>query len=150
MTSLRDFRYITPDDVSDLATQINTGIRTPANKMGGITQKKMQGFLYWFHDRLNRQQPVAAAMFTADVMDESIEEFISVKANEKADDIEIDVGKVETEMKWWDWKEKFESMLWAIKGANKNDPLYYVIRPLLAVGELPPEGRAFTRFPTMG
>ena len=32
-------------------------------------------------------------------------------------------------------------MLWAIKGANKNDSLYYVIRPPLAAGELPPEGR---------
>ena len=140
MTSLRDFRYITPDDVTEFATQMNTGVRTAANKMGGITQKKLQGFLYWFHDRLKRQQPIAAAMFTVDVMDESIEEFTSVKANEKADDIDIDVGKVETEMKWWDWKEQFESMLWAIKGAG-GDSLYYIIRPPLAAGEQPTEER---------
>ena len=140
MTSLRDFRYITPDDVSEFATQTNNGIRTPANRLGGITQKKLQGFLFWYHDRLKRQQLIAAAMFTAEVMDESIEEFSSVKANEKADDIDIDVGKVETEMKWWDWKEQFESMLWALTGAS-NDPLYYVIRPPLAAAGLPPEGR---------
>ena len=140
MRSMRDFKYITPEDVTEFATQTNSGIRTPANRMGGITQKKLQGFLFWYHDRVKRSQPVDAAMFTVDAMDDAIEEYLSSKANEKSDDIDIEVGKVETEMKWWDWKEQFESMLWAITGAA-NDPLYYIIRPAMAPHEWPADGR---------
>jgi len=66
-------------------------------------------------------------------MKQAIKDCAADSNDKDTDAIEIEVGKVEVEMGWWDWKEKLTSKLESRKGAN-GTPLAYVIRQDKSVG----------------
>ena len=133
ITSMDDFEFMEPDDVGDITKIYNEQHRNIAQKIGFPIQKKISGFLYWYHGKVRRQEPIVAADFTMAAMKQAIKDCVAGSNDKDTDAIEIEVGKVEVEMGWWDWKEKLTSKLESRKGAN-GTPLAYVIRQDKPVG----------------
>ena len=108
----------------------NDRYRTAAQKIGFPVQKKIKGFLYWYHDRIRRQEPINPADFTVARMKTAIKECAVGAARKTAEYTEITVGKIKTDMLWWDWKDRFICRLDNKDGAL-GAPISHVIRPTM-------------------
>jgi len=60
-------------------------------------------------------------------------EYKAAKAGRDIDLTDLDPGKVEMDLKWWNFKESFINMTKNVKGVN-DDPIYYVIHPSRIAG----------------
>ena len=94
-------------------------------------------FLYWYHEQKNRGMISAADDFNATGMSLAVNEFDAEKADKELDLTELDPGKIETELKWWPFKEALLNTAKNVTGAN-NDPSYDVIRLDQPAGWVPP------------
>ena len=54
LTSMDDFDYIRVDDAVSFVKVWNETSRAVATKVDMPTQRKLRGFLYWYHDQINR------------------------------------------------------------------------------------------------
>ena len=127
ISSMDDFEYMEHDEVESVVKMHNDRYRTADQKIGFPVQKRIKGFLYWYHDRIRRQEPIVPADFSVARMKTAIKECAVDTASETAEQIEITVGKIETELLWWDWKERFLCRLNNKKGALKA-PIAHVVR----------------------
>ena len=92
-----------------------------------LTQCKLQGFLYWYHDQKKRGMIPAEADFDSTAMRLAVNEFDAKKSGKDLDITDLDPGKIEMELTCWPFKEAFLNMAKNVMGVD-NDPLYYVIR----------------------
>ena len=129
ITSMDDFEDMSPEEVEQIIKMYNdcqVG-QAVARKVGFLVQKKLKGLLYWYHDKLRRQQPIVAADFDASALRGALNDMKVENASKDAEDVEITVGQIETGMDWWKWKARFIASL-----ENKRDgegiPLARVIR----------------------
>ena len=67
--------------------------------MGFLVQKKLQGLLYWYHDKERRQKPIIAAEFTNDALAEAIQSQ-RVEDSAKDTEVEITVGTIDIDLGW--------------------------------------------------
>ena len=70
-----------------------------ATKFGMPTKRKLQGFLYWYHDQRKRGMIPAAADFDATAMRLAVENFDAEKGGKKMDITELDQGKIDIKLK---------------------------------------------------
>ena len=141
ITSLDDFVILQPDDAKETCKRHNEAHSTGQLRQFalGIThQKKLEGFLYWYHDKRRRQQPIIAAEFTLNVMVESMEKYRAQTVEEETEQKELNPGQIETGSGWFGWSERAESALLGMKGCSGQGPLYRVIREDRPVGWIPP------------
>ena len=99
-------------------------------------QRKLKGFLYWYHDQKKRGMIPAAADFDATAMRLAVNRFDAEKEGKELDLTDLDPGKIEMELKWCLFKEALLNMSKNVMGVD-NDPLYYVIRPNQTTGWVP-------------
>ena len=105
----------------------------------GITYEKMfQGFLYWYHDKKKRQQPIVAAEFTVNEMFRCIEQERADTVARDTETKDLNPGKIDTGSGWFQWCERAESAMIAIEGKSQEGPLYRVIRPNQPAGWVAP------------
>lgn len=133
ITNMDDFEFMEPDETESIVKMHNERYRTAAQKIGFPVQKKIKGFLYWYHDRIRRQETINPADFTVARMKTAIKECAVGAARKTAERTEITVGKIETDMLWWDWKDRFKCRLDNIDGAL-DAPISHVIRPTMPPG----------------
>ena len=58
ITSMDDFEFMEPDETEFIVKMHNERYQTAAQKIGFPVQKKIKGFLYWYYDRIRRQEPI--------------------------------------------------------------------------------------------
>ena len=109
ITSMSDFELMHEDEAKSIMEAFNKS-HTRAQNMGYLVTKKLQGFLYWYHDKLRRQEPIIAAEFTNAAMTTAVQAQ-RVEDSAKDAEVEITVGPVDTDLGWWQWKEKFQSKM---------------------------------------
>ena len=109
ITSMDDFALMYDDDAKSIMETYNKS-QARNNNVGFLTQKKLQGFLYWYHDKERRQEPIVAAEFTNAALAEALRAQ-RVEDSAKDTEVEIDVGAIDTDLGWWKWKEKLQSKL---------------------------------------
>jgi len=130
--SMDDFLILHPDDCTNIIRRHNDAHQTTALRQYslGITyEKKLEGFLYWYHDKKRRQQPIVAAEFTVAKM---VECMALQRADTVARDTEtkdLNPGPIDTKGGWFQWCERAESAMIAMLGMSRQGPLYRVIRP---------------------
>ena len=127
ITSLTDFEIWEPDDAKTVIKMYNDRYGTGNQFLGFTTQVKIQGLLFWIKDETRRQRTPLAANFTAAVLVQSIKNFKVEKESKDADTAKVEVGKVQTDLGWFDWSESFESLCDSTQGVN-GVPTSYVIR----------------------
>ena len=93
ITSMDDFEFIEHTETESVVKMHNDRYRTPIQKIGFPVQKKLKGFLYWYHDRLRRQEPIVAAEFTTARMKTAIRECAIDAAADDTEQVKITVGK---------------------------------------------------------
>ena len=109
LTSMDDFALMHEDEAKSIMETYNKS-QTRAHNVGFLVQKKLQGFLYWYHDKERRQEAIVAADFTNAALTEALRAQ-RVEDSAKDTEVEIDVGTIDTELGWWKWKEKLQSKL---------------------------------------
>ena len=75
ITCMDDLDYIRVDDAGSFIKVWNDTSQAVATKVGMPTQRKMQAFLYWYHEQLKRGIIPAAADFDATAMRLAEKEF---------------------------------------------------------------------------
>ena len=133
ITGMDDFEMIEHTETESVVKMHNERYRNAAQKIGFPGQKKLKGFIFWYHDRLRRQEPIVAAEFTDVRMKKAVKECAAEKSKRDADPVEIVVGKIETELEWWNWKDRFYSRLDNINGAL-DAPIAHICRPTMPAG----------------
>jgi hypothetical protein len=133
ITGVNELYAIEPKDVAGMMKLWN---QEPQNaKIGMGIQKKVCAWVFWAAERRRRNLPVDMATWgAAGTMAEAMQAMAiseSVKTREVPS--ELIPGKVETELGWYVWDEKFENYLAAQIG-TANTPLDYVIRRDKPVG----------------
>ena len=108
-----------------------------ATKVGMPTQRKLQGFLYWYPEHRKRGLIPAAADFDATPMRLAVNEFDAEKAGKGLDLMDLDPGKIEINLKWWPFREAFLNMAKNVMEVD-NDPIYYLISLDQPTGWVPP------------
>ena len=109
ITSMDDFALMHEDEAKSIIYAYNKSV-TRAQNVGFLITKKLQGFLYWYHDKLRRQEPIIAADFTSAAMVTAIQSQ-RVENSAKDAEVEMTVGTVNINLGWWQWKERFQSKL---------------------------------------
>ena len=130
--SMDSFNMLRPADARTTLKRHNDAHQTTALRQYslGITYEKMfQGFLYWYHDKKKRQQPIVAAEFTVNEMFRCIEQERAETVARDTETKDLNPGKIDTGGGWFQWCERAESALIAIEGKSQEGPLYRVIRP---------------------
>lgn len=122
-----DFQIMRPEDTYRFVKTYNDTVRSVANKIGLPAQKRLEGFLYWYHDHFKRGIIPDANDFNAQAVIDAVEAYTADKASKDMPSTDIDPGKIETDLKWWDWKDGFINMSKLTMGVD-NEPLFYVIR----------------------
>lgn len=135
--SMDDFQLMRPEDAYKFLKTYNDTVRSVANKIGLPAQKRLEGFLYWYHDQHKRGITPNATDFTNQAVIEAVQAYAADKASKDMQPTDIDPGKIEIDLKWWDWKDSFYNMTKLTNGVD-GDPLYYVIRPDREPGWVPP------------
>ena len=128
LTGMDDFDYIRVNDVRSFIKVWNDTSQAVSMKVGMPTQRKLQGFLYWYHDQKKRGVIPAAANFDATAMRLAVKKIDAEKSGKEIYLTDLDPGKIDMEIKWWPFKESLLNMSKNIMGVD-NDPLYYIIRP---------------------
>ena len=127
-TSMEDFEFIKYEEASSIIKMYNDAYRQVGQKIGFPVQKKLQGFLWWFHDRRKRGLDIDVADLDTATLKTAIEECTAAKSSKEADSISFEPQQIKTGLGWYDWKDAFEAGMEVCKGVD-NDPLFRVIRP---------------------
>ncbi len=108
ITSMDDFRFMDPDEVEQIMKMYNDRqIGANVNrKLGFMVQKKLQGLLYWYHNRVRRQIAVAAGGFDNNALSKALRD-MKVEASNKDNEVEMEVVSAKIKMEWWKWKTLF-------------------------------------------
>ena len=141
ITSMDDFMMLQPEDAKDIVKRHNEAHSTGQLRQFqlGIThQKKIQGFLYWYHDKRRRQQIVIATEFTQAEMVNSMAKERATSVARETEQKDLNPGQIETGSGWFAWCERAESALIAMEGRSRDGPLFRVIRPTQPAGWLAP------------
>ena len=128
LTGMDTFYYIRVNDTGSFIKVWNDTSLAVATKVGMPTQRKMQAFLYWYHEQLKRGIIPAAADFDATAMRLAVNKFNDEKYGKELDLTDLDPGKIELDLKWWPFKEAFLNMANHVMGVD-NNRIYDVIRP---------------------
>ncbi len=91
------------DKVMKMYTNCQIGTYTNY-KLGFTVRKKIMESLYWFHDRLRKQQTIFVADFDATVLTRALSD-CKVEGYNKVKEVKNDVGPIKFKMEWWKWKE---------------------------------------------
>ena len=132
ITSMSDIEMLRPDDAGTIIKRHNEAHTSTALRQYqlGIThQKKLEGFLYWYHDKVRRQQPIVAADFTVGVMKHSMAQNRAESLARETEQKDLNPGQIETGSGYFSWSERAESALIAMIGKSGEGPLYRVVRP---------------------
>ena len=103
ITSMDDTKDMTPDEAELIIKMYNdrqVGNNAATRKVGFLVQKKMKGLLYWYHDKLRRQQPIVAAEFDAAALRSALNDMKVEDSSKDTDEVELVVGQMETGMEW--------------------------------------------------
>ena len=112
ITSIDDFEYIKPADTENAVKIHNDCLaRNSANRIGFVSQKKLTGLFFWYHDNTRRGVAIDPANFTTAAMNRAIRENESFKQLKDSQPSTIEVGKIEDGMNWFNWKESFVGLL---------------------------------------
>ena len=74
-----------------------------------------------------------AAEFTLDVMRNAIRQFLVDKNDKDSNEVKINIGKIDTNLGWWTFKEKLSTKLENMLGLD-GTPLIYAIAPVKPTG----------------
>ena len=130
-----------PPDARTTIKRHNEAHTSAANRQFqlGITYEKMfQGWLYWYHDKKKRQQPIIVAQFTEAEMLRCIELERAETVARETETRDLNPGKIDTGPGWFNWCERAESAMLGIEGKSQEGPLYRVIRPAQDAGWVAP------------
>ena len=133
LTSIDDFEYMHHDEMSQVVKMYNDRYRQAAQKIGFPVQKKLKGLLYWYQDKVRQQMHIVAAEFTLDVMRNAIRQCMVDESDKDIDKVEINIGKIDTNLGWWTFKERLSTKLKNMVGLD-GTPLIYVIAPIKPAG----------------
>ena len=133
LTSMDDFEYMNHDETHHVVKMFNDRARDARHKLGFPVQKKLKGLLYWYQDKVRRQTPIVAAEFTMDVMRNAIRQCAVDESEKDSDKVEIKIGKIDTDLGWWTFKEKLSTKLENMLGLE-GTPLVYIIAPVKPAG----------------
>ena len=129
---LDDFEMFMPNDAETIIKRHNEANQSAANRqfiLGIVPQKKLQGFLYWYHDKAKRNLAINTAEFTVAVMKTSMEMDRAETAAAEVEQKELNPGPIDTGIGYFDWADRVESAMIAMKGRSGQGPLFRVIRP---------------------
>ena len=128
ITSIDDLDIWDPDDAKTAIKMYNDRYGTTQNNFLGFTiQVKLQGLLFWIKDETRRQRVPDTDDFTQFVLQQAIKKYKMERDAKDADTATVEVGKVKTDLDWFDWAESFESLCETKQGVE-NVPISYVIR----------------------
>ena len=133
LTSMDDFEYMNHDETHHVVKMYNERCRDARHKLGFPVQKKLKGLLYWYQDKVRRQTLIEAADFTLDVMRDAIRQCAVDESEKDSDKVEIKIGKIDTDLGWWTFKEKLSTKLENMSGLE-GTPLVYIIAPAKPAG----------------
>ena len=111
LTSMDNFEYMHHDETHQVVKMYHDSYHLPAQKLGFPIQKKLKGLLYWYQDKVGRQAPIVAAEFTLDVMINAIKQCVVDENNKDSNKVGINIGKIDTDLGWWSFKEKLSTKL---------------------------------------
>ena len=131
-----NFDYIRVDDTGSFVKVRNDTSLSVATKFGIPTKRKLQIFLYWYHDQKQRVIIPAEADFDATATRLAVNEFDAEKAGKELDTMYFNPGKIDMNLQWWQFKDAFLNMAKNLMGVD-NNPLSYVIRPDQLAGWVP-------------
>ena len=94
LTIMDDFDYIRVDDAKSFVKVFNKTSLAVTTKVGMPTQRKLQGFLYWYRYQRNRGLMLAAADLDVTAMRLAVKEFDAEKSGKELDLTELDPGKI--------------------------------------------------------
>ena len=94
LTGMDEFYYIRVNYDGSFIKVCEDTSRAVATKVGIPTKRKLQGFLYWYHDQKKRGLIPAAADFGATAMRLAVNEFDAEKAIKDLDFMDLDPGKI--------------------------------------------------------
>ena len=120
LTGMDNFDYIRVDDSGSFIKVWNDTSQAVATKVGMPTQRKLQGFLCWYHDQKKRGVIPAAADFDATAMNLAVNEFDAEKSSREMDLTDLDPGKIEMDLKLWPFKYAFLNMDKNVMGSITN------------------------------
>ena len=128
ITTFDDLDIWDPEDSKTAIKMYNDRYGTTQNSFLGFTiQVKLQGLLFWIKDETRRQRVPDTTEFTQRVLQQAIQNYKITRDAKDADTATIEVGKVKTDLDWFDWAESFESLCDTKMGVD-NVPISYVIR----------------------
>ena len=94
-TGMDDFDYIRVDDGGSFVKVWNETSQAAAKKVGIPTQRKIQGFLYWYHDQIKGGGVIPVADdFNATTMRLVVKKIDAEKAGKELDLMDLDTGKI--------------------------------------------------------
>lgn len=131
ITGMADFRMLRPSDASTIIKRHNEANNTTATRsynLGITYQKKLQGFLYWYHDKFKRGLDIVSTDFTSVVMYECMAKDHAETVAQEVEQKELNPGPIETGAGYFDWSERAVSAFLAMRGKSGDGPLYRVIR----------------------
>lgn len=141
ITALEDFDMFRPDDAEMIVKRHNEANQSNANRqymLGIAHQKKLQGFLYWYHDNAKRGLVINTAEFTNAMMKSSMAmdhaETVAAEIEQK----DLNPGPIDTGTGYFEWSNRAKSAMIAMKGKSGEGPLFRVIRPVQPPGYVPP------------
>ena len=120
LTGIDHFDYIRVDDYGLFIKVWNDTSQVVSTKVGMPTQRKLKGFLYWYHEQKKSGMIPAKADFNATAMRLTVYEFDTEKVGKELDLMELDPGKIEMDLKWWPFKEELLNMAKFVMGVNNN------------------------------
>ena len=132
ITDMDSFAIFRPKDAKDLIKNHNGRYTRADQKLGFAVEKRIRGFLHWYQDKLRRQEPVVAADWTVAAMAIAVRA-VDIEDEAGDDDIDIEVGKINTDMGWYKYKEKLWAKLKAKRGIS-GVPLEYIVAPVKPAG----------------
>lgn len=130
ITSITDFKIMKPSNAATMIKAYNDSLqsRQRDRKFGSLIEKKLAGFLTWYHDQLKRGMTPDINDFTADVMLEAVAEFDTANSDRDSGKFDFDPPKLDTGMKWFTYKSQMQGGFSLVKGVD-NDSLLYTILP---------------------
>ena len=128
ISNLDDFACMKPEDTESVVKHHNDRLaRTSPHRIGFVLEKKLRGWLFYYHDQKRRGNAIVPAQFTTAAMNRAINEYESFKQAKEEKTTDIDVDKIDTGVDWFTWKESFTSLL-EIKTGVGGSPLARCIR----------------------
>ena len=106
----------------------NTCGNTVARKLGIGHGNKLRALIHWVKDKQRRQLPVIAAEWTNDELLAALENVRNTAVLNKVKPMTIEVGEIDTGLKWFKWENKFMMKLDSIRSADGSQSCLYLAR----------------------